>query len=51
MSPVTGNDLITTIRVRTNNSRCKNPKFSNTLSCFQHFLIIYHPEGMSFKGV
>ena len=49
--PVTGNDFITTIRVRTDNRRGENSKISDTLRRFHHFLIVYHSERMSLKGV
>ena len=51
MSPVTGNDFIATVRVRTNNSGSKNTEVSDALSRFHHFLIVYHSERMSLKGV
>ena len=49
--PVTRNDFITTVGVRTDNRRGEDSEISDALRRFHHFLIVYHSERMSLKGV
>ena len=49
--PVTRNDFITTIRVRTDNRRGENSEISDALRRFHHFFIINHTEGVSLERV
>ena len=49
--PVTRNDFITTVGVRTDNRRSENSEISDALCRFHHFFIINHTEGVSLKGV
>ena len=47
--PVTRNDFITTIGVRTDNRRGENSEISDALRSFHHFFIINHTEGVSLE--
>ena len=49
--PVTRNDFITTVGVRTDNRRGEDSEISDTLRRFHHFLIINHTEGVSLERV
>ena len=48
---MTGDDLITAIRVGTDNRRGENTEVTDAFNRFHHIFIVYHPEGMSLKGV
>ena len=49
--PVTRNDFITTVGVRTDNRRSENSEISDALCRFHHFFIINHTEGVSLERV